>query len=393
MMYDFDILTIGGGLVACALAQALSNTPLKIGLCDSTSPDLKMQAEPDLRSLAISYRSQLLLNQLNVWSHLSEAITPITEVHVSDEGRWGMTRIDARREKVPALGYVLEISHLMRGFIAALSTNTSCQFLAPAQVTQISKIKQGYELTVNYQGRVQTWKTRLLVIATGIQSTLLQSLNIAVQSHAYQQSAIVLNVGFDRALSGRAYERFTSQGPIACLPLRARSASIVWTMSAGEIQAYQALSDSDFKAALQRVLGYRVGLIQWLGQRQIFPLTLQIAREQIRDRLVILGNAAHQLHPVAGQGFNLSLRDVISLSDEIKQAIKRGEDFATYAVLENYIKRVAPDQRRMIDYTHGLIKSFSNTQPVLALLRNAALLSLDLLPIVKHRLAQHNMGF
>jgi 2-octaprenyl-6-methoxyphenol hydroxylase len=391
---DFDVFIVGGGLVGCALAQALRHSSLKIGMSDVVSPDVKIQQEYDARALAMAYRSHLILKQLELWENLSPYAAIVKHVHVSEKGKLGMTRVDAEKEGVPALGYVLEMPNLNRVFLEALKKIKNLTGFVPCDVRSMQRDENGITLFLQHQdNQVQTVRTRLLVIASGARSTLRDALGITTQQYEYGQNALVVNVGLDKSLQDWAYERFTPNGPIACLPLRKQSATMVWTVKSSQITEVFAAPDKIFQADLQKTFGYRAGNITWIGKRQTYPLHLQVANEQIRDRIVIMGNAAHNLHPVGAQGFNLSLRDVMRLAQTIQEAFQTGEDFSSFPVLEKYLNQSLADQNRMIQYTHYLVKCFSNENLGLSFLRSSALSSLDFLPPLKSFIAEHNMGF
>ena len=391
--YDYDVLIVGGGLVGSSLALAIAPLGLRIALCEAVLPDDREQPDYDRRSLALSYGSACLLEQWGIWPALASHATPLLQVHVSEQGCLGQVHIKASSEGVPALGYVIEVPHLNRVLNNKLQADPRIATMMPVTVTQAQRYHEGYALSITDAGNTRRVTARLLVVADGANSRLRTALGIITQHHDYQRSALVANIGLSGDHQGRAYERFAKAGPLALLPLKGRWASLVWTKPPEEAQALLKMSENLFLQQLQREFGYRLGRFLQLGKRQAFPLFKQQAKEQIREGLVLLGSAAHQNHPVAGQGFNLSLRDLAALSEAIRQTQMKGEAVGGFPMLLEYESQVCVDQRWVMAYTHTLEAIFTKRDPVLSSLRSLGLLSFEFLPLIKHRFALKNMGF
>ncbi len=352
----------------------------------------------DARSSALAAGSVEILTDLGVWQGLAQNATPIRQVHVSDKGHFGASLIDSETYGLSALGYVLENSWMGAVLLNALQRQPNLTCLAPATVRSLFPRRGGAELLVS--SREPAWEKRLwcqlAVIADGADSPLRQSLGIDVQITDYRQVAVVANVAFDRPHRGIAYERFTATGPLALLPLdgspQGQRSALVWTLPKEQAQLMMALSDAEFMQRLQQRFGYRLGRFLKLGQRHGYPLQRVLACEQVRSSLVMMGNAAHFLHPVAGQGFNLALRDCAALAETLSQAATDGWPLGHLHVLERYLRTQNLDQMLTAGFSDTLIKLFSSATQPLALGRTLGFFGLDLLPPAKHILAAQTMG-
>jgi len=391
-----SISIVGGGMVGACLALALQDCARQVGwrirLIEASPPG--SGAAPtsyDARSTALSHGSRLLLERLRVWQRLSEQAEPIRHIHVSDRGHPGVTRLDAQQERVPALGYVVENAWLGEVLLAALDQQ-QVEWLAPASVTSVRVAPGGYALGIQQASGQQTLETDLLVLADGGRSGLLEQLAVHRQISPYGQAAIVANISSAHGHAGVAYERFTDSGPLALLPLSAGRSALVWTLPEDQAAAVAQLPDQAFLDRLQQAFGFRMGALTRVGARACYPLQLIEAQEQVRSHLVVLGNAAHSLHPIAGQGFNLSLRDTLALADKLVEAGRRGVAPGDLAVLQDYLRSQQPDQRQTVAFSDYLTRLFSNRQPLLTLGRNIGLLGLDMLPPARQLFARQAMG-
>lgn len=387
---------VGGGMVGASLALALQDCARQAGwrirLVEAHPPSAAgWQPSYDARSTALSQGSRQLYERLGVWSKLSQRVEPIRQIHVSDRGHPGAARIDARSERVPALGYVVENAWLGEVLIGALDHEV-IEWLAPARVLRATPKVSGYRIEVDTEAGEQQLDTDLLVIADGGRSSLLSQLGIHREVSPYNQVAIIANVTSAAGHGAVAYERFTDSGPLALLPLSGKRSALVWTLPADEAADVAALPDSAFLARLQKAFGYRMGVLEKVGERHCYPLSLIEAEEQVRTGLVVLGNAAHSLHPIAGQGFNLSLRDTVALADALVQAQQQGRGPGDLVVLQDYLSRQRHDQLITVAFSDRLTRLFSNRQPLLAVGRNLGLLGLDILPPAKRIFARQAMG-
>lgn len=383
---DFDLVIVGGGMVGASLACALKNTTLRIALIEAFKPDSQQQPSYDDRGIALSYGSQRIFEAMGLWEQLKSYTSPISDIHVSDRGHFGVTRLSAKDEKVPALGQVITARLMGHVLQQAISQQENLTVICPASVQGLNQYEGHAELTLD---NGQSLSSKLIVAADGAQSTLRQLLGLGALEHDYQQTAITANISTERAHNGRAFERFTDTGPIAFLPMPDNRSSIVWTVKRGNEAALLELSDHDFLAQLQDRFGYRLGKLIKVGQRNSYPLKLMQADQPIQQRVVLIGNAAHSLHPIAGQGFNLGLRDVAALADVLSDEMK---DCGDSRLLHEYRQWRQTDQDTVIENTSILVSLFSNSNPILGHARGAGLTLMDIIPPAKHWLAKQSMG-
>ncbi|WP_277373171.1 2-octaprenyl-6-methoxyphenyl hydroxylase [Pseudomonas sp. AA-38] len=388
-MAQVNLAIIGGGLVGASLALALQETARqrgwRIALIEPFAPGDAYQPSYDARSTALSYGSRLIYERLELWQAIAQRAEPIRQIHVSDRGRFGATRLQAIEEGVPALGYVVENAWIGHCLWQALDPEI-VQWHCPAEVSALQQIEAGYRLRLNDGS---TLDCQLAVLADGGRSGLREQLGIAVSQTPYGQSAIIANVSPLEAHRGQAFERFTDEGPMAMLPLDGNRCALVWTRASSDAERLMALSERAFLDELQQAFGYRLGALRQVGQRHLYPLSLVEAREQVRPNLVVLGNAAHSLHPIAGQGYNLSLRDTLALAEVLQRGDAPLGDFAT---LQRYLQRQQMDQQLTVGFSDRVTRLFSTNQPLLAAGRNLGLLGLDLLPPAKRWFARQAMG-
>ena len=388
-MTRVQLAIIGGGLVGASLALALQEGARQRGwrivLIEPFAPGNSYQPSYDARSSALSYGTRQIYERLGLWPALSARAEPIRQIHVSDRGRFGATRLSAESEGVPALGYVVENAWLGQCLWQALDAEV-VEWRCPAEVTALQALGDGYRLTLNDGSQLDC---DLAVLADGGRSGLREQLGIAVKTTPYGQSALIANISTAEAHQGQAFERFTDDGPMALLPLSENRSALVWTRQGSDAQRLAALPDREFLAELQQVFGYRLGALTQVGARHLYPLSLVEASEQVRPHLVVLGNAAHSLHPIAGQGYNLSLRDTLALAEALLDSPATPGDFT---VLQDYLRRQRLDQQLTVGFSDQVTRLFSTAQPLLVAGRNLGLLGLDLLPPAKHWFARQAMG-
>lgn len=388
-MSRVQLAIIGGGLVGASLALALQEGARQRGwrivLIEPFAPGNSYQPSYDARSSALSYGTRQIYERLGLWPALSARAEPIRQIHVSDRGRFGATRLSAESEGVPALGYVVENAWLGQCLWQALDAEV-VEWRCPAEVTALQALGDGYRLTLNDGSQLDC---DLAVLADGGRSGLREQLGIAVKTTPYGQSALIANISTAEAHQGQAFERFTDEGPMALLPLSENRSALVWTRQGSDAQRLAALPEREFLAELQQVFGYRLGALTQVGARHLYPLSLVEASEQVRPHLVVLGNAAHSLHPIAGQGYNLSLRDTLALAEALLDSPATPGDFS---VLQDYLQRQRLDQQMTVGFSDQVTRLFSTAQPLLVAGRNLGLLGLDLLPPAKHWFARQAMG-
>lgn len=396
-MQEFDVIIVGGALSGSVLALALSSATahrLRVAIVEKQSPNFSEQGGFDARSIALAQGSLHKMAQIQplAGEHLGEVLTaiatPIREIHVSDQGHFGKVVLRADELSLPQLGAVVELANFGRRLqqCIALQPNITC--FCPDHLISLERHPSHCHVTLQQGGQL---RGRLLVAADGIQSELAAQCGVLTQQQRdYAQSAIIANVEANEAHQGRAFERFTTQGPLALLPLSEQRLSLVWCVRSPE--ALMALSESDFLHALQTQFGWTLGKLTRLSKRFVYPLTLQKAERHIHHRLAIVGNAAQQLHPVAGQGFNLGMRDLFTLSEIVAQAFKQGDDPGAFTYLHRFEKTRQADQTRLLNATSGLISLFCTENPLFQVGRNLGLFGLAHCQNARHRFVQQAIG-
>ena len=388
-MHHSQVAIIGGGLVGASLALALQEGARargwKIVLIEPFAPGNSFQPSYDARSSALSFGSRQIYERLGLWQDIAHRAEPILQIHVSDRGRFGAARLAAMEEGVPALGYVVENAWLGQCLWQALDEEV-VTWHCPAEVVGTQALEGGYRLTLNDETQLDC---DLAVLADGGRSGLREQLGIGVHRTAYRQTALIANVSPLESHRGQAFERFTDDGPMALLPLPENRCALIWSRPGDDAERLARLDERSFLDELQEVFGYRLGAFQQVGARHLYPLELVEAEEQVRSNLVVLGNAAHSLHPIAGQGYNLSLRDAQALAEALLASDKTPGDFAT---LQAYLQRQRLDQHLTVGFSDQVTRLFSNAEPLLAAGRNLGLLGLDLLPPAKRWFARQAMG-
>jgi 2-octaprenyl-6-methoxyphenol hydroxylase len=401
----FDVVIAGGGMVGVSLALQLGAVlprEKSILLVESFTMPAPVEGQTpdyhpafDARSTALSYSSRLIYEQMHVWEDLRQWLCAIESIHVSTRGRFGSTLLRAADHGWPALGYVVENTWLGNTLIQHLHRCGRVEVRSPARVVGARPVGAGVSLQL--EGETASMNTSLLLVADGAGSGLRNALGVAVSEKPYQQHALVANVAFAEPHHGCAYERFTDEGPLALLPLlpardgEHRSA-LVWTLPPERAQYLLDCPAQEFLDLLQHRFGYRLGRMLTVGERHEYPLSLVQSSEQVRQAIVVMGNAAHSLHPVAGQGFNLALRDVAELGGVLAQGAAEGLPLGDLALLQRYLRRQHTDQQRTIAFSDRVPALFMHNDPLLGLGRDLALAGLDVLPGLKREFVRHAAG-
>jgi len=398
---DYDIVIAGGGMIGTCLALALAPLGLSIAVVEAVARKALNQPSFDDRSTALARSSQRMFEAMGLWDEIVAAATPIRSIHVSDKGRFGFSRIDANEQGVEALGYIVINRVLGAVLQSRLASSPRVDLFCPARIIGVEPNFAATAVSVRTDEAEPslTLSCKLLVAADGAGSTVRGLLGIEAQQTDYGQHAIVGNLSSELDPDNRAFERFTAQGPLALLPIAERRSAFVWTVSSHDAQRVLALNDVEFLTEIQSEFGFRLGRFSRVGTRAAYPLTLSKALRVVASRSVLVGNAAHGLHPVSAQGFNLGLRDVAALCDCIADECARmsdGEDqctdFASATMLQRYAEWRREDQRKLVHFTDNLVRLFGSSRPPVRVLRDIAMVGFDLIPGVRSLFAKHTMG-
>ncbi|MCG7490589.1 2-octaprenyl-6-methoxyphenyl hydroxylase [Vibrio sp. Of14-4] len=388
-MKQFDIVITGGAMAGMTLALAvskLSGSSLSIAVVEPYQADYDAHPGFDSRAIALSLGTVNILKQYDLWQGMAEFATPIKHIHVSDRGHAGMTDIDHQEIPVDALGYVVELTDVGRYYSEQLSQHKNIHLLCPARVSQIERLQHQVCVTLN-DG--QSLASKLLVAADGARSTCCEQLEVESELHDFEQVAVIANVKTAQAHQGRAFERFTSSGPLALLPMSEQRMSLVWCLKPDQATQIMSLDDSEFKQALQAAFGWRLGEFQTIGHRSSYPLQQSFRQQNTSHRLAIIGNAAQTLHPIAGQGFNLGIRDIATLAESIMSHV---QDPGDYSVLSQYQRRRELDRSMTLSLTSSLVHIFSNDYLSFRVARNLGLAAMDNATMLKAPLLTRTLG-
>jgi 2-octaprenyl-6-methoxyphenol hydroxylase len=393
----YDVAIVGGGMVGATLAVALAPLNLRVALIEAIPHNAAAQPSFDERTTALSNGSRRILEAIGVWSALDAAATPIAKIHVSDQGRFGFARIDAREQGLKAMGYVVANRALGSALWSRLSSQETKVF-CPAVLSGLTANDEAVKIEFAESGAKIAIDAKLIVAADGAQSVVRSAFGVAAEVRDYGQTAVITTVLPQRFHDNVAYERFTPEGPLALLPLDGGRCTLVLTLAKDAAHSALAWSDQEFLAEVQRRFGFRLGRFLKVGRRVPYPLSLTQSERTSAPRCVIIGNAAQGLHPVAGMGFNLGLRDVASLAELIAENARGAADARKYAdpgnaqLLHEYDAWRRADRGGVIAFTDGLVRMFSNPSSVVARVRNLGLLAFDLLPPAKSALSRLSTG-
>jgi 2-octaprenyl-6-methoxyphenol hydroxylase len=390
----YDAIIVGGGMVGASLAAALhEHTGKRIAVIEAFAFESQAQPSFDDRVIALSYGSRRIFEAMKLWPQLQSQIEPILSIHVSDRGHFGASRLHHSEENVEALGYVAENRVIGQALMSRVQQCPHIDWLCPAQIESLQQDDAGVDAVVRLHNEHKKLRCKLLIAADGAASRTRELAGLALQRQEYGQSAIIANVQTEFTHNNMAYERFMDTGPLALLPMKnvpmtQNRCSVVWTVRSDDVAAIMALSDEDFVSQLQQRFGFRLGHIQRCGKRSVYPLAYVAAEQLTKGRVAIIGNAAHALHPVSGQGYNLALRDVAAMAE----LIARHEDPGHALLLADYHAKRYQDMQRVYRFTDSLVQIFSNRFSPLAHARAAGLIMLDMLPSLRHVLAKQSMG-
>ncbi len=377
---DVDILVVGGGLTGAIMLLALAQLGVNALLIDAHPLAERTQADFDARSLALSPASVQILKMLAIWPLLQAHATAIETIHVSEQNQWGRTLLNSKEDE--PLGYVVEMQDIQRVLAHLLD---SASMMAHAKLVAFDP--QHNIATVQQFDQQFSVRAQVVVAADGADSAVRQFCKLPVKIKDYAQSALVANIGLLRPHQHIAYERFTPSGPMALLPMSQQRTAMVWSLAPQDADQLMAVAEDEFLARVQRTIGYRLGRLSKVGKRVLYPLRQVIMKQTVLHSIVFIGNAAHTLHPVAGQGFNLGLRDVAMLAQCI---VEKG---LTADMLQHYQQVRQYDHTTMAWLTDGLVELFTKELPGFGLARGTALALLDNAPFLKTALMRYARGY
>ncbi len=391
MQQDYDLIIAGGGLAGNCLALALKDTGLRIAIVEANTREQLFNSPAGDRALALAAGTVMMLEALGIWQGICHAATAIKQIHVSDRGHFGKTRLSAQKEHVEALGYVITARDI-ETHVANRVAEAGIELIAPARLVGLMSGDNEVCVSLKQGNESLNVSAKLLVGADGGLSSVRKLLDITQHLTEYGQTALVTTVRSTLPNKNTAFERFTASGPLALLPVAKNQCAVVWTRTNDDAEALMLGSEADFLAELQQCFGFKLGELSLTAPRRAFPLSLIRAEKMVAGRAVIIGNAVHQLHPVAGQGFNLGLRDVVNLAEMLINQHEQNQDIGEAGFLKEYAVSRKKDHDRTIGFTDAVVKIFSNEWLALAAARNVGLALLDHIPAAKTLLTRHAMG-
>ncbi len=384
-----EVAVVGGGLAGLSLACALGTAGVPTLCVDSESPESQSAPGFDLRTTALAHCAKQVLAGAGVWPHLAEEAQPINDIRVVDQGSPLFVHYDHRAIGQEPFGYVLDNAVIRTGLFRRTAELPAITHLAPAAVRSVERGALGAQLTLTDGRRIQA---RLVVGADGRGSMVRHSAGIKMPRRAYDQTALICNIGHEFPHHGVAVESFTPNGPFAVLPLTRNRSSIVWSERGERARLYAKLPDDAFTAELQRRVGDFLGKIHLASGRAAYPLSIMLAERMIDQRLALIGETIHAIHPIAGQGLNLSLRDVAALAEVVVDQYRVGLDVGAVDVLERYQRWRRFDTLLLAGVCDSLVHLFSNDLPPLRIARQLGLGAVNRMPTLKAFFMRHAMG-
>ncbi|QLB12310.1 2-octaprenyl-6-methoxyphenol hydroxylase /2-octaprenyl-3-methyl-6-methoxy-1,4-benzoquinol hydroxylase [Bisgaardia hudsonensis] len=399
---QYDVVIVGGAMAGATLALALSSNTqgrIKIAVLEKQAPKKHHSSGFDARCIALSdgscqrFNAIQLANGKSLWQQIQPLSTPITQIHVSDKGHAGLVEFKSDEFGLAQLGAVIELQKTGSILLEAINQYPNIDYIAPVEIDcidiQENNNNNFAKITLKND---RTLQARLVVGADGTFSQVAQSAGISQNIiQEYQQTAVITNVLVQQAHQGRAFERFTDEGPVALLPMENNLMSLVWCVK--EVEPLLKLDDSAFLNQLQQRFGWRLGKLQQCGQRFAYPLNLYQAEQHIQNRVALIGNSVQTLHPIAGQGFNLGIRDVMNLAEIIAQGYLQGIDFGCYSWLEKYANTRENDQQHIMTLTNGLLSVFANNLLPFQVGRNLGLMALSQSSLLRQYFAKPTLGW
>ncbi|MCL6232912.1 2-octaprenyl-6-methoxyphenyl hydroxylase [Acinetobacter amyesii] len=396
-----EVIIVGGGMVGLSLALMLAKAKIGVKLLEAIKyPNYDdANLEPyhssfDARNSALSRRTVQIYQELGLWDALQEHATPILEVNITEQGSFGKARLKAEQEKVESFGQVIENAWLGRVLLAEVKKEPLIELIDGVQVTSLTQDADHAYIEAKRAEEQLKLQSKIVIAADGRDSFCRKALGIGASVHDYDQVAIVTTVQTSKPHGHVGFERFSPLGPLALLPLPGEyRRSVVWPVPKGTEGEWMGdENDQHFLDALQETYGDRAGKFQKTGKRFSFPLSQVLAEKQAVGRVVLMGNAAHTIHPVAGQGFNLCMRDAYVLRRYLTEQVEKNADLGDAAMLLDYEKSRLTDQQRVIKFCDSVVRGFSNQNPFLKLIRNTGLVAFDTIPGIKPLVANYAMG-
>lgn len=394
----YDVIIVGGAMAGATLALALSDQTagkIKVAVLEKQIAHQHKQSGFDARCIALSDGSCQRLTQINLpngqtlWQQFQPIVTPIKKIHVSDKGHSGLTEFSAHEFDLSQLGGVIELQVAGKILLNAMQQYPHIDYFAPVDITNIEYDTNQVKISLKND---RTLSTKLLVGADGTQSLVANAAKISQKLvRQYNQTAIITNVLPQQAHQYRAFERFTDEGPLALLPMSNNLMSLVWCVQNPE--KLMQCSETEFLVALQHRFGWRLGKLLQCGQRFAYPLNLYQAEQHIQPRIALIGNAAQTLHPIAGQGFNLGIRDVMQLAKLIATNYKTKQDIGDYQNLMPYERARQQDQQQIINLTDSLLSIFANNLLPLQIGRTLGLMALSQSHLLRQYFAKPTLGW
>lgn len=391
MKKESDIIIVGGGMVGASFACAAAQQGFSVALLDMTVPDFSsLEHEADIRVSAVTRASQAILEAIGAWSVLPpDRLSPYQDMHVWDATGDGEIHFDSADLGEPDLGHIIENGVILQALYRVIAQQPGITLHAPLTVSAIRTQQDAVEVTCE-DGRV--FSASLLVGADGARSQVRERAGITTRGWAYDQHAVVANVQTELPHQHTAWQRFMPSGPLAFLPLANGQCSIVWSTSPEQAATLLELDDAAFCVALADAFDHRLGRITHTSRRASFPLRMQHASEYVQPRLALIGDAAHTIHPLAGQGVNLGFADAACLAEVIAAARQAGKAIGAYPVLRRYERWRKGQNVAMMAGMDGFKRLFSNDSSVLGTLRNFGLNLADKITPLKNRIMRQAMG-